>query len=73
MPFGAAITGHLVLATLHTNDAISSITRIEDMGVEPYMISNSLVGVVAQRLIRKICPACKEAVTVTDWEKKNWE
>lgn len=66
----AAITGHLVLATLHTNDAISSITRIEDMGVEPYMISNSLVGVVAQRLIRKICPHCKEPVALTDLEKE---
>lgn len=66
----AAITGHLVLATLHTNDAISSITRVQDMGVEPYMISNSLVGVVAQRLIRKICPHCKEAVQVTELEKE---
>ncbi len=66
----AAITGHLVVATLHTNDAVSSITRIEDMGVEPYMASNSLVGVVAQRLIRKVCPHCKEEITITDAEKE---
>lgn len=56
----AAITGHLVVSTLHTNDAISAIVRLEDMGIEPYLIANSLVGVVAQRLVRKICPHCKE-------------
>lgn len=58
----AAITGHLVLSTLHTNDAVSAIVRLEDMGVEPYMIANSLVGVVAQRLVRTVCPKCKEVV-----------
>lgn len=54
----AAITGHLVLSTLHTNDAASSIVRLVDMGVEPYMISSSLVGIIAQRLVRKVCTFC---------------
>lgn len=54
----AAITGHLVLSTLHTNDAVSSIVRLEDMGIEPYLIANSVVGIVAQRLVRKVCPHC---------------
>lgn len=54
----AAITGHLVLSTLHTNDAVSAIVRLEDMGTEPYMVANSLIGVVAQRLMRKLCPYC---------------
>lgn len=60
----AAITGHLVLSTLHTNDAVSAIVRLEDMGVEPYMVGNSLVGVVAQRLMRKLCPECAREVDV---------
>lgn len=55
----AALTGHLVISTLHTNDAISSIPRMVDMGIEPYLISGSLVAIQAQRLIRKICPYCK--------------
>lgn len=58
----AAITGHLVLSTLHTNDAASVIVRLQDMGVEPYLIANSLNGVVAQRLMRQVCPHCREAV-----------
>lgn len=56
----SALTGHLVLSTLHTNDAPSSITRLIDMGIEPFLLSPSLLGVVAQRLARKICPDCKE-------------
>ena len=56
----AAITGHLVLSTLHTNDAASSITRIIDMGIEPFIISSSIVGVIAQRLVRRLCPYCKQ-------------
>jgi type IV pilus assembly protein PilB len=56
----AAITGHLVISTLHTNDALTSIVRLEDMGVPPYLVGNSIVGLVAQRLIRKICPHCME-------------
>lgn len=55
----AAITGHLVLSTLHTNDAPSSVIRLVDMGVEPYMVSSAIVGVIAQRLVRKVCSNCK--------------
>ncbi len=54
----AAITGHLVVSTLHTNDAISSIVRLEDMGLAPYLVASSLVGIVAQRLVRKVCENC---------------
>ncbi|TSE31490.1 GspE/PulE family protein [Tepidimonas charontis] len=54
----ASLTGHLVLATLHTNDAPSAVTRLVDMGVEPFLLSSSLLGVLAQRLVRKVCPAC---------------
>ncbi len=61
----SAITGHLVVSTLHTNDAISSIVRLEDMGVAPYLVANSVVGIVAQRLVRKVCTFCKEEVPVT--------
>ncbi|WP_187648445.1 GspE/PulE family protein [Nitrosophilus labii] len=56
----AALTGHLVLSTLHTNDAISAITRMVDMGIEPYLVSGSIIAIEAQRLVRKICPYCKE-------------
>ena len=55
----AALTGHLVLSTLHTNDSIGAVTRMIDMGVEPYLLSSALIGVAAQRLVRSICPACK--------------
>jgi type IV pilus assembly protein PilB len=55
----AALTGHLVLSTLHTNDGIGAITRMIDMGIEPYLLSSALLGVVAQRLVRTICPSCK--------------
>ena len=56
----ASLTGHLVLATLHTNDACSAVTRLTDMGVEPFLLSSSLLGVLAQRLVRKLCPACAQ-------------
>jgi general secretion pathway protein E len=56
----ASLTGHLVLATLHTNDAASAVTRLTDMGVEPYLLASSLLGVLAQRLVRQLCPVCKE-------------
>ncbi len=56
----AALTGHLVLSTLHTNDAAGAITRLQNMGVEPYLLSSALIGVVGQRLMRQICPHCKE-------------
>lgn len=57
----ASLTGHLVLATLHTNDAPSAMTRLVDMGVEPFLLASSSIGVLAQRLVRRLCPACKEA------------
>jgi len=65
----AALTGHLVLSTLHTNDAPGAVARIIDMGVEPFLISSSLVGVVAQRLVRKICPVCREQYEAGEREK----
>jgi general secretion pathway protein E len=55
----ASLTGHLVLATLHTNDAVSAVTRLTDMGIEPFLLSSSLLGVLAQRLVRKICQSCQ--------------
>ena len=66
----AAITGHLVLSTLHTNDAASSVTRLIDMGIEPYMLANSLVGIIAQRLVRKVCPDCGEWGEPTEEENR---
>ena len=65
----AAITGHMVFSTLHTNDALSSIVRLEDMGVERYMIANSVAGLVAQRLMRRVCPHCAQQVPVTEEER----
>jgi len=64
----AALTGHLVLSTLHTNDAPSAVTRLVDMGIEPYLLSSSLVGVFAQRLVRRICPDCRQSYEPTDKE-----
>ncbi len=66
----AAITGHLVLSTIHTNDAVSTISRLMDMGIEPYMVSSSMVGVIAQRLVRKICPNCRESYHPSAGEKQ---
>ena len=57
----SALTGHLVLSTLHTNDAPSALTRMVDMGIEPYLLSSSVIGILAQRLVRSICPKCKES------------
>ena len=64
----AAITGHLVVSTLHTNDAVSSIVRLEDMGLAPYLVASSLVGIVAQRLVRKVCENCAYDVEPTPEE-----
>lgn len=64
----AALTGHLVLSTLHTNDAPAALTRMVDMGIEPYLLSSSVIGVLAQRLVRKICPKCKESYVPTPQE-----
>ena len=61
----AALTGHLVLSTLHTNDAPSSVIRLIDMGIEPFLISSSVIGIIAQRLVRRICPKCKKEVKLT--------
>lgn len=64
----AAITGHLVLSTLHTNDAASTIVRLVDMGIAPYMVATSLIGVIAQRLVKILCPDCKKRRMSTDVE-----
>jgi len=64
----AALTGHLVFSTLHTNDAVSSVTRLVDMGLPPYLVASSVIGVVAQRLVRELCPDCKEKVELTEEE-----
>ncbi len=61
----ASLTGHLVLSTLHTNSAVGAIARLRDMGVEPFLLSSSLIGVLAQRLVRTLCPNCKEPHTAT--------
>ncbi len=66
----ASLTGHLVLSTLHTNSAIGAITRLRDMGVEPFLLSSSLAGVIAQRLVRKLCPDCKTEHNPTPTEQK---
>jgi general secretion pathway protein E len=66
----ASLTGHLVLATLHTNDATSAVTRLADMGVEPYLLASSLLGVLAQRLVRKLCPACRVSHAPTAGESR---
>ena len=64
----AALTGHLVFSTLHTNDAVSALTRLIEMGCEPYLVSSCVVGILAQRLVRKNCEHCKEAVKATEEE-----
>ena len=66
----ASLTGHLVISTLHTNTASGAITRLQDMGVEPFLVSSSLLGVLAQRLIRTLCPKCKEAHEPDDRERE---
>ena len=68
----AALTGHLVLSTLHTNDAISTIIRLMDMGIEPFLLSSSLKLIIAQRLVRKICPYCKKKENVDEKLLKNY-
>lgn len=66
----AAITGHLVVSTLHTNSTASTIGRMVDMGVEPYLLGDSLVGIIAQRLVRRLCPECKKAIQASLDDKK---
>lgn len=66
----SALTGHLIFSTLHTNDAASAVTRLVDMGIKPFLVSSTLQGVLAQRLVRKICPSCREAYKPSEEEKK---
>ncbi|NVJ24667.1 MULTISPECIES: type II secretion system ATPase GspE [Myxococcus] len=66
----ASLTGHLVLSTVHTNDAAGAVTRLVDMGVEPFLVASSLTGILAQRLVRRVCPDCRVAYTPTDVELK---
>ena len=61
--FKASLTGHMVLTTLHTNNSVASITRLMDMNIKPYIIASALEGIMAQRLVRKICEHCKTAIT----------
>jgi general secretion pathway protein E/type IV pilus assembly protein PilB len=66
----ASTTGHLVLSTLHTNNAVGAIPRLRDLGIRPFLIADSLIGVVSQRLIRRICSACKEEYEPSEWERE---
>src|SRR5690606_25436000 len=68
MAIQASLTGHLVFSTLHTNDAASAITRLTDLGVASYLISATVIGVLAQRLVRTLCPACKQPDDQFDME-----
>ena len=72
MAIQAALTGHLVLSTLHTNDAPSAITRLLDLGVPPYLINSTLLGVMAQRLVRTLCPHCKKPTPTTEDQRSAW-
>ncbi|KAF4533691.1 hypothetical protein B566_EDAN005740 [Ephemera danica] len=72
MAVQAALTGHLVLSTLHTNDAPSAVTRLIDLGVPAYLINSTLLGVMAQRLVRTLCPHCKKAVPISEDQKATW-
>ena len=65
----ASITGHLVVSTLHTNSAASTVTRLEDMGLEAYLIADSVIGIIAQRLVRRLCPDCKQPYEASEQEK----
>ena len=64
----ASLTGHLVLSTIHTNTAVGALTRLENMGVQPYLLSNSIVGLVAQRLVRVLCPECREEYVADEFD-----
>jgi general secretion pathway protein E len=73
MAIQAALTGHLVLSTLHTNDAPSAITRLQDLGLPGYLINATLLGVMAQRLVRTLCPHCKKAMPMSEVDKEVWK
>jgi type II secretory ATPase GspE/PulE/Tfp pilus assembly ATPase PilB-like protein len=66
----AALTGHLVFSTLHTNDSASALTRLIDMGIEPYLLTSSVTAILAQRLVRRICPYCREVYEPTEFESQ---
>jgi type IV pilus assembly protein PilB len=66
----ASITGHIVLSTIHTNDAPSAIVRLIDMGIQPYLVASAIAGIISQRLVRRICPMCSESYIATDIEKE---
>jgi general secretion pathway protein E len=68
----SALTGHLVLSTLHTNDAAGSVTRLQDMGVENYLLTSTVLGILAQRLVRRICPGCVEPSPPTPELARRW-
>jgi type II secretory ATPase GspE/PulE/Tfp pilus assembly ATPase PilB-like protein len=68
MAIQSSLTGHLVFSTLHTNDSAGAVTRLLDLGLEPYLVSSSLIAVIAQRLVRKVCPDCREAAEPTPHE-----
>jgi general secretion pathway protein E len=68
----SALTGHLVFSTLHTNDAATAVTRLLDLGIEPFLVASSLIGVLAQRLVRRVCPECATAVEVTDGDRRRF-
>ncbi len=70
MSIQASLTGHLVLSTLHTNNAIGAVTRLRDMGAEPFLLSSTIIGVLAQRLVRLLCPHCKLARTIDEKERE---
>jgi general secretion pathway protein E len=73
MAIQAALTGHLVLSTLHTNDAPLAITRLLDLGVPPYLINATLLGVMGQRLVRTLCPHCKQPLPLQEEEIELWD
>ncbi len=66
----AAITGHLVLSTLHTNDSVTTVTRLIDMGIKPYLVADALVGAIAKRLVRRLCPNCRVKHFITPYESE---
>jgi len=72
MAIQSALTGHLVFSTLHTNDAAGAVSRMLDLGVEPYLLASSLLGVLAQRLVRQICPACRTEYQPIEADRKRW-
>ncbi len=71
MAIQSALTGHLVFSTLHTNDAASAIARLLDLGTEPYLLASSIIGVLAQRLVRKICPVCADRLGGPDAQHRH--